>query len=83
MHDPFRNGFLFFFVDECTRWAKGDAGGLIFTIKGSDAFPITIDDGDITFFTEEFQNFNSRRLPTKNTACKRGTEGLTKPTPVA
>jgi hypothetical protein len=56
---------------------------LIFTIKGSDAFPITIDDGDITFFTEEFQNFNSRRLPTKNTACKRGTEGLTKPTPVA
>jgi hypothetical protein len=54
MHDPFRNGFLFFFVDERTRWAKGDAGRLIFAIKGSDAFPITIDDGNVTFFTEEF-----------------------------
>jgi len=83
VHRPFENGFLFFFVDECTRWAKGDAGGLIFAIKGSDAFPITIDDRNITFFMKEFQDFDSRCLSTKDTFSQRRTEGLTKPTPVA
>jgi hypothetical protein len=83
VHRSFGNGFLFFLVDECTRWAKGDTSGLLLAIKGSDAFPITINDGNVTFLMEELQYFDSRHLAAKNPVHKRRAEGFAQSTPLA